>query len=132
MKKILSQTLIVIGAMTLGLMLFSVVPAHAAMIGPGDVPANVTEATGGTGNIRVLVLNIVNFFLFFLGLVATLMVIYGGILYVTSAGAEDKVGTAKKIIMYAIVGIIIILLSFALINTVISGAGTGTEVTAGQ
>ena len=53
------------------------------------------------------------------------MIIYGGILYVTSAGNDENVQKAKKILMYAIVGIVVILLSFAIVNTVIGGAGTG-------
>src|SRR3989339_791554 len=61
------------------------------------------------------------------GKIAAAMVIYGGILYVTSAGEEEKTGKAKKILMYAIIGIVIIFLSFAIVNTVISGAGTGDE-----
>jgi len=58
------------------------------------------------------------------------MVIYGGVTYVTAAGDDEKVGNAKNIILYSIVGIVIVLLSFALINTVLgvgaSGA-TGTQ-----
>jgi len=52
------------------------------------------------------------------------MIIYGGFLYVSAAGNDEKIGKAKKIIMYAIVGIIVILLSFAIVNTVLV-AGTG-------
>ena len=69
----------------------------------------------------------VNYFLTFLGIVAVIMIIYGGITYVTAAGQDEGIGNAKKIIMYALVGIIIILLSFAIVNTIL-GAGTGTEV----
>lgn len=128
MKKSLVQIAAVSALAILGLTLFSALPAHAALIQPTDVPANIAEATGGATSFRQLALNIVNFFLFFLGLIATVMVIYGGVTYVTAGGAQEKIESAKKIIMYAIVGIIIILLSFAIINTVIGGAGTGTEV----
>ncbi len=101
--------------------------AHAALIDPTDSPTNIQEATGGEGSFRTLARTIINFFLYFLGFLATAMIIYGGILYVTSGGQDEQTGKAKKILMYAIVGIIIILLSFAIVNTVISGAGTGDE-----
>lgn len=90
----------------------------------GASPAAVTSSTGGQGSLRQLALTIVNFALTFLGLIAVIMIIYGGFLYVTAAGKEDKVETGKKIIMYSIMGIVIILLSFAIVNTVLT-AGTG-------
>ena len=68
----------------------------------------------------------VNYFLTFLGIVAVIMVIYGGVTYVTAAGEDEKIQSAKKIIMYAVIGIIIVLISFALVNMIL-GAGTGTE-----
>lgn len=99
--------------------------ANAQLISSEDSPENITAATGGEGSFRTLARTIVNFFLYFLGFIATLMIIYGGILYVTSAGNDENVGKAKKILMYAVVGIVVILLSFAIVNTVIGGAGTG-------
>lgn len=101
--------------------------AQAALIQPTDNPSNISEATGGATSARSLVLTMVNWVLAFLGLVAVIMVIFGGFLYVTAAGKEDQAGKGKKVIMYAIVGIAIILLSFAIINTVLAGLGTGNE-----
>ena len=92
-------------------------------IQPGDNPSAVASATGGTGSARELILTIVNFFLGFLGLIAVLMIIYGGVMMVTSGGGES-VTKGKKILMYAAIGIVIILLSFAFVNTIL-GAGTG-------
>ena len=100
--------------------------AHAAMIDINDNPQNIADATNEEGSIRALVRTIVNFFLFFLGMIAVIMVIYGGVLYVTAAGNDDQVGKAKNVIMYAVAGILVILISFALINTVL-GAASGTE-----
>jgi hypothetical protein len=126
--KFLKQALIVMGLTVVGLMLFSFIPVHAqGLINPGDVPGKIATATGGQGSFRQLVLTILNFFLGFLGLLAVVMIIYGGILYVSAAGAQEKIDKGKKIIMYAIVGIVIILLSFAIVNTVLGGAGTGTD-----
>ena len=76
-----------------------------------------------TGSLREVILTIVNYFLGFLGLLAVLMVIYGGISYVTAGGEDDGAEKGKKIIRNAVIGIIIILLSFALINTVMGALG---------
>lgn len=108
--------------------MFSTVPAMAQLISPTDQPGRLAEATGGQGSFRDLLLTFLNFFLGFLGIVAVMMVIYGGILYVTAAGNQENIDKGKKIIMYAIVGIVIILLSFALVNTLLSGLGAGADV----
>lgn len=91
-----------------------------------DSPGRISEATGGESSARALVLTIVNFFLGFLGLIAVLMVIYGGVLIVTSAGKEDQASKGKKILTYAAIGIVIILLSFAFVSTIL-GAGSGQD-----
>ncbi len=104
-------------------------PAFAAgLIDSSDNISAISDATGGESSIKALVQTLLNFFLSFLGFVATVMVIYGGILYVVSAGNDENVGKAKKILLYAVVGIVIILLSFALINTILGAglAGGGT------
>lgn len=57
-----------------------------------------------------------------LGLVATislLFLIYGGITYTTSAGNPDSVGKAKSTILYSIIGLVLAILSYAIINFVI-------------
>ena len=60
-----------------------------------------------------------------MGLIAVIMVIYGGFLYIVS-GSEDT-EKAKKVLLYAAVGIIVILISFALVNTILgAGDATGT------
>jgi len=97
------------------------------LISPSDNPSSVSSATGGESSFRSIVLTIVNFILSFLGIIAVLFVIYGGFLYVTSAGNSEKVDQGKKIITYAVVGIVIILISFALINTILGAANPGAQ-----
>lgn len=129
MSKKLSH--IAIGAVTsIALMMASFAPVVNAQgfISPGDNPQAISTATGGQGSFRSLALTIVNFFLTFLGLIAVVMIIYGGFLYVSAAGNQEKIESAKKIIMYAVIGIVVILLSFAIVNTVL-GAGSGAATT---
>lgn len=92
-----------------------------SMIRTDDNVNAVKGATSFGGSFRQGALTVVNFILLFLGLIATIMVIYGGFLYITSAGG-DGTEKAKKILLYAAIGIVIVLISFAVVNTLL-GAG---------
>lgn len=77
---------------------------------------------------RDFILRITNFALSFLGLIAVLIIIYGGFLYLTAgAGQEEQTGKGKKAIMYAVVGILIILSSYAIVNTLLKAPKQGFE-----
>jgi hypothetical protein len=78
----------------------------------------------GDGTDEGLFKRIVNILLFIVGAVAVIMLIFGGIRYVTSGGAQDQVTAAKNTIMYAIIGIVVAILAFAVVNFVIGGLKT--------
>jgi len=84
----------------------------------GTAPAFAAQGTLGQ-NITTLI----NYFLGMLGLVAVAFLIYAGILMVTAGGAEEQVTKARKIIMYAVIGIVIILLSYTIVTFVSSALG---------
>jgi hypothetical protein len=98
--------------------------AQTPVLDAADCPAFLGTLNGCQGGLRGIVLAIINFALGFLGLLAVIMVIYGGFLYVSSAGNEENVNKAKKILLYAVLGIVVILVSFALVNTIL-GAASG-------
>ena len=50
------------------------------------------------------------------GSIALFMLIVGGIMYITSAGDEQKVATAKKIFNFTVIGLIVVLLSYSIIK----------------
>jgi len=78
---------------------------------------------GENTELRAYILKVVNFWLAFLGIVAVAFVIYAGFLYVTAGGEDGQHEKAKKIVIYASIGIIVVLVSFALVNTVIKSGG---------
>ncbi|HEX9503062.1 MAG TPA: hypothetical protein VF974_01935 [Patescibacteria group bacterium] len=85
-----------------------------------------TPSAGGTGlpndtSVSGFILKIINIALGVAGLVAVLFLIIGGFRYITSAGNEETAESAKKIIINAIIGVVIIILSFVIVR-VISGA----------
>lgn len=105
---------------------FSFATVHGqGLIDPNDAPDKISEATGGEGSLKTLTKSFLDFILGFLGFIAVVMIIYGGFLYVTAAGEQDKVDKGKKIIMYALIGIVIIMFSFVIVNTLLGGLGAG-------
>ena len=63
---------------------------------------------------------VTNTVLYIVGIIAVIMLIIGGIKYVVSGGDSKKVTDAKNTILYAIIGLIIAFLAFAIVNFVIS------------
>lgn len=74
-------------------------------------------------SIRDLVAGLIDFFLGGIGVFAIAALIYGGILYIASAGNEEQIGKAKKVITYAVFGLVISILSYVVVNTVIRAVG---------
>lgn len=62
---------------------------------------------------------ITNTVLYIVGIIAVIMLIVGGIKYVVSGGDSKKVTDAKNTILYAIIGLVICVLAFAIVNFVI-------------
>lgn len=89
------------------------------------VPGQILSATGNESNFVNLVRSIINYFLSFLGIIILAIVIYGGFMYVTAGVNEAGAETGKKILTYAIIGVVVILLSFVFVNTLLQ-AGTGS------
>lgn len=69
----------------------------------------------GTADLKDTVINIIQWVLGLLGLIAVIMILYGGFMWMTAGGNEEKVASAKKIISAAVIGLIIILLAWAIV-----------------
>lgn len=93
-------------------------------VDPSILPGNIASATGGETSFIALVRTILNYFLSFLGIIVLALVIYGGFMYVTAGVNEAGAETGKKILTYAVIGVLMILLSFVFVNTLLS-AGSG-------
>jgi hypothetical protein len=97
-----------------------------------DAAKGVDQAADlfGTGGIFTTITNVL---LFLIGAISVIMIVIGGLRYVISGGDASKVSGAKNTILYAIVGLIVALLAFAIINFVIGSfvpgsGGGGTDV----
>ena len=74
-----------------------------------------------TQDLNVIVRQIINTVIFVVGMVAVIMIIIGGVNYATSQGDATKVKRGKDTILYGIIGLVVVLLSFAIVNFVLSG-----------
>ena len=81
------------------------------------------ELVGDTGVFTRLT----NTVLMAVGLIAVIMLIYGGLRYITSGGDTKKVTDAKNTVLYAIIGLIICVLSYAIVNFVLTTIGASSS-----
>lgn len=77
-------------------------------------PGQAKELDGNQGVITT----IINTMLFIVGLLAVIMIIYAGIRFVTAHGDEKQVESARQTIIYSVVGLIVAILAYALVNWV--------------
>lgn len=79
-----------------------------------------TNANSGGVTVQGLIKDVVNVLLFIIGAVSVIMIIIGGLRYVTSNGDSSSMTSAKNTILYAVVGLIIAMAAYAIVNFVIS------------
>lgn len=83
-----------------------------------DPGGRISQETGLTsqGDLPSVTIRVVNIALSLLGLIATVFVIYGGYMYLTAGGNDDRLKSAKEIIKNAVIGLVIVLLSYAIVS----------------
>lgn len=86
-------------------------------LGLGEVEREIALPTG---DIRTVIARIINVAMGFLGIIAVLIILWGGFTWMTAGGAEDKVEEAKKIITAGIIGLIIVVTSYAIARFVVT------------
>lgn len=77
------------------------------------------KSDANSNNLMETVTLIINVIIGVIGFVAVVVIILGGVQYTTSAGDPGKVKKAKDTILYGIVGLVIALLAFAIVNFVL-------------
>lgn len=81
---------------------------------------NCAKTGDQKGNLGNLIEDVTNVLLFIIGAVAVIMIIVGGIRYVISNGDSAQITSAKNTILYAVIGIIVALLAYAIVNFIIT------------
>jgi hypothetical protein len=121
----ISIKLVTLGLLaTLGIATLTVAPAYAASctnaadcITDGVNKAGGTKKTTSLGDI---IQTIVDVLLFVLGAVAVIMIVIGGIRYTISQGDSTAVTAAKNTILYAVIGLVVALLAYAIVHFVVA------------
>jgi len=81
---------------------------------------NAVTGSSKTSDLTAVIKLVVNIMLFIIGAVAVIMIVVGGIKYTVSNGNPEQIKNAKNTIMYAIVGIVLAILAYAIVNFVIT------------
>lgn len=97
---------------------------------PMVVSATELENPLGTTDLRVVAGNIIKAVLAFSGSAALLMFIYGGVQWIMSQGDKNKIEKGQKTVIWAVLGLIFIFISYALLYALLAVLGTATEETA--
>ena len=117
---------------SLALVVFPVA-AQITQVGGEDCSALGISCTGSedTNSFINTIVTIGNVFLTLVGVIAAIYLVLGGVRYIMSEGDEKEAEQAKRTILYAIIGIIIIGISAALVNFVISDVIGGSNGNSG-
>lgn len=92
--------------------------------------ANAVELTNPLGagftDPRLIIARVIKAALGVSGSIALLMFVYGGFLWMTSGGNATQVDKGKKVLLWAILGIVLIAASYAVVTAIFQGLTTGT------
>lgn len=86
--------------------------------------------SGGSGSTAVcgastkdelpnIIKNVINLLFFVIGMIAVIMIVIGGIRYATSGGDSSQIQAAKNTVLYAVVGLVVAIMAFAIVNFVL-------------
>ena len=88
-----------------------------------EITSGMNATSAGTStptDANVVIKNVTNIMFFIIGAVSVIMLIYGGIRYTTSGGNANSVTAAKNTVIYSIVGLVISILAYAIVNFVVT------------
>lgn len=123
--KSLLASMMIVPMLALGI---GVLAPVVSSVGATSIQDGVNAAKGDTTTTCLFTNNtcsngifttIVNILLFIIGAISVIMLIIGGIRYTVSGGASAEVTNAKNTILYAIVGLVVAFLAFAVVNWVL-------------
>ena len=94
-----------------------------------DIQSGADAAGGGAGGpggtnqpptLGAQIKTVVNIMLYLLGAIAVVMIVIGGIRYTTSNGDSGSIKSAKDTILYSVIGLIVAILAYSIVNFVLS------------
>lgn len=120
---------IVIAFAMMGSFVAPLVPATAYAQTKADIcegvaitGGNCDPAAAGT-SVESVVRTVINLLSLIVGIVAVIMIIIGGLKYITSSGDSANVTSAKNTILYAIIGLVVVALAQVIVRFVLTKVG---------
>ena len=92
---------------------------------------NIAEDHAGSNNLMGTINTIISVVLGVLGILAVAYIIYGGFMFTTAAGDPAKTKKARETIMYGVIGLVVALLAFAIVNFVLTSVFSGSAANSG-
>ena len=102
--------------------LFSTMAVTPLMAQPDlgfDYANNLELSTATETDPKEMAVSVVKYLMTFLGIIAVVVILYGGFMWMTASGNEDRVDKAKKIIIAGAIGLLIVIAAYAIVNFVV-------------
>ena len=116
------KRVVIVSILALSLVGIALLPetASAAILDQActGISNDVCNKKGDT-NINSLVLSVINLLLYIVAVVAVVMIIVGVMKYLTSSGDSGKVTSAKNTVVYAVVGLLVAIFSWVIVNFIV-------------
>lgn len=128
LKKLIIPVLILIGlAAPLAVPAIVSADIQSSLCGAAqDLSVNSTgdcTTTGGSvSRFQEILAEIINIFSLVVGVVAVIMIIFGGFKYITSGGNQESIKSAKQTLVYALIGLVIVALAQVIVKFVLNQA----------
>lgn len=133
MRKKIAGFAFAIFALMVAVPSFSALPVAHAQADPNVIwgnidPSDIGEATGlgDTQDPRIIAANVIRVLLGFLGIIAVVIILFGGFKWMTAGGNDEKVGEARKLMTQGIIGLVIILAAWGIASFVVDAIFTAT------
>ncbi|MFH1030100.1 MAG: Ig-like domain-containing protein, partial [bacterium] len=128
-RKLFAGLLLIFLSATIFCCLFKFVYAQEAPVwGEKNETSIAMEKTGlSKVDPRVIIVNGIRIFLGFLGVLLVISIMYAGFLWMTAGGEEEKITQSKTILKNSLIGLIIILSSYAIVSFVLRMLGGVNE-----
>jgi hypothetical protein len=112
----------------LGLLLLvslSPMTAHAATKDATTACQGIAATGAGCGSgeagVETLIQTVIKILMYVVGVASVIMLVIGGLRYVTSGGDNSAVASAKNTIIYSVIGLIVAIIAVAIVNKVTEG-----------
>lgn len=93
----------------------------SAQVSKGIDTATTSEMKGKSiDGDKGLIKTVVNVLLWAVGVLSVIMIIFSGFRYITSAGDASKTKSARSTLIYSVVGLIVAIMAWAIVNMVIN------------